>query len=320
MKHLSESTVINGVSEVPCPLCGIKFATEHFAESGCWKYAACANCGAVFLRPSPSPEDLRTYYNQAYMVPVEAYARGTRRNAPPLLKKLAERLPAKGKLLEIGCSYGFFLEAARQEGWDVAGIELDEEAARHGREKLGLKVFSGTLESELPRLEPPYQAIATFHVIEHVADPIRFLRHCRELLGEQGVLIMKTPNVASWIARRTGSCWQWLSAPAHIHLFSPEALELTLAKSGFRVEKIWSRRGDAHNNLFELACAAGRYLATRKEHKAAGVNGRKSWCDSWQVNAARAAAEAMYCPLGMVVDPWLERKGLQPELVAIARA
>ena len=320
MKHPSESNVTNAVSEVPCPLCGIEYATEHFAERGSWKYATCTNCGAVFLRPLPSPEDLRTYYNQVYMVPVEAYARGTKRNAPPLLKKLVERLPAKGKLLEIGCSYGFFLEAARREGWNVEGIELDEDAARHGREELGLKVFSGTLESVLARLEPPYEAIATFHVIEHVADPIRFLKYCRELLGEKGVLIMKTPNVASWIAKRTGSCWQWLSAPAHIHLFSPAALELTLAKSGFRVEKIWSRRGDAHNNLFELACAAARYLATRRERKTGATNGRTSWSDSWQVNAATAAAEAIYCPLGIVVDPWLERKGLQPELVAIARA
>jgi hypothetical protein len=138
-------------------------------------------------------------------------------------------------------------------------------------------------------------------------------------LREDGMLILKTPNAASWIAKRTGAYWQWLSPPAHIHLFSPRTLVLALEKSGFQVERICSRRGDAHNNLFELACAAGRYVASKK-NGVAGGHGRKSWSDKWQVNAARAASEAVYFPVGMVIDRWLGEKGLQPELVAVARA
>jgi len=91
-----------------------------------------------------------------------------------------------------------------------------------------------------------------------------------------------------------------------------------LEKSGFRVEQIWSQRGDAHNNLFELVSALGRYVASKKDG-AAGGNGRRSWSDRWQVNAARTASEVIYYPLGLVGDPWLGKKGLQPELVAIAR-
>jgi cyclopropane fatty-acyl-phospholipid synthase-like methyltransferase len=223
----------------------------------------------------------------------------------------------RGKLLEVGCSYGFFLEAAQQDGWETAGIELDDEAARYGREKLGLKILSGTLESELGQLQPLYDAIVTFHVIEHLRDPIDFLRRCRNLLRTGGALILKTPNVASWIAKRTGAHWEWLTPPAHIHLYSPETLELALQKSGFRVEKIWSRRGDANNNLFELACALGRCVVSRKN--GVGRNGRRNWSDRWQLNAARVASEVMYYPLGLVVDPWLEKKRLQPEFVAIAR-
>lgn len=131
------------------------------------------------------------------------------------------------------------------------------------------------------------------------------------------MLIMKTPNVASWIARRTRSCWQWLSPPAHLHLFSPETLKVALGRCGFQVESIWSQQGDAHNNMFELACASRRYLISRK--KGAGVsNERRSWSDRWQVNFAMAVSEAVYYPLSLVVDPWLGQRGLQPELVAIA--
>jgi len=287
-------------------------------KRGRWSYSRCGCCGALSLNPIPDEEALRSYYNETYMVPPEAYARGTQRNAPPMLRELRERFPGRGKLLEVGCSYGFFLEAAARDGWQTAGIEVDDGAAKYGREELGLKIFSGTLESELRQLEPPYDAIATFHVVEHVRDPIGFLQRCRKLLREDGVLIMKTPNVASWIAKRTGAYWGWLCPPAHIHLMSPGTLELALGKSGFRVEQIWSQRGDAHNNLFELVSALGRYVASKK-NGAAGGNGRRSWSDRWQVNAARTASEVIYCPLGLVMDPWLGKKGLQPELVAIAR-
>lgn len=252
------------------------------------------------------------------MVPAETYAVGAARNAPEALRELGARIEHPEKLLEIGCSYGFFLDRAQKAGWEVTGIELDDTAAKHGRERLGLKIFSGTLESEFANLEPPYDAIATFHVIEHTREPLAFLRLCRELLAENGVLILKTPNVASWIAGATGSWWQWLCPPAHIHLFSPKTLEIALMRTGFRVDRIWSRRGDANNNAFELACALGRYASLRKG-KEAGSNGRKSWSDRWQVNAARAASEIAYSPFGFILDPWLGNKGLQPELVAIAR-
>ena len=303
-----------------CSLCSFTRGSKpHYTVRGSWKYAHCGHCGALSLDPIPSREALQSYYNETYMVPVEAYAMGAARNAPEALRELGARLEHPGKLLEIGCSYGFFLERAQKDGWEVMGIELDDAAAKHGREKLGLKILSGTLESEFARLEPPYDAIATFHVIEHTREPLELLRLCRELLAKNGVLILKTPNVSSWIADVTGSWWQWLCPPAHIHLFSPKTLEMALTNTGFRVDRIWSCRGDANNNAFELACALGRYASSRKRMEA-GINGRKSWSDRWQVNAARAASEIVYSPFGFFLDPWLGRKGLQPELVATARS
>lgn len=306
-------------NEQNCPLCNSTLGSNpRYVVRESWKYVHCERCGALFLDPLPSEEALQSYYNETYVVPAEAYAVGTTRNAPEALRELGARIRHPGKLLEIGCSYGLFLGRAQMAGWEVTGIELDDAAAKHGREELGLKIFSGTLESQFANLEPPYGAIATFHVIEHTREPVAFLRHCRELLAENGVLILKTPNAASWIASATGSWWQWLCPPAHIHLFSPKTLEITLTRAGFRVERIWSRRGDANNNAFELACALGRYASSRRG-KEEGSNGRTSWSNRWQVNAARAASEIAYSPFAFLVDPWLGRKGLQPELVAIAR-
>ncbi len=99
-------------------------------------------------------------------------------------------------------------------------------------------------------------------------------------------------------------------------------LELVLQKTGFGAEKIWSQRGDAHNHLFQLVWALRGYIALRRhaasKNGAAGSSGHRSGPAGWQVNAALRATEAIYYPLGLVLDRWLERKGLLPELVAIA--
>jgi 2-polyprenyl-3-methyl-5-hydroxy-6-metoxy-1,4-benzoquinol methylase len=269
----------------------------------------------------PDDAALRSYYNEAYMVPPERYVRQTAKHAPPILRELEKKFLKKGRLLEVGCSWGFFLNAARRDGWQTTGIELDARAATHAREKLGLKVLTGTLENERMPLEPPYDAIVSFHVIEHLRDPIAFLRRCRELLSEDGVLILKTPNVASWIAKRTGAYWEWLCPPAHIHLFSPGTLELALHKSGFHAEKIWSRRGDAHNNLYQLFRALVANLGSRSyvpSTTVAGNNGYQPRVKGWQLNTAIRVSDAIYYPFGLVLDPWLERKGMQAELVAVA--
>ena len=310
---------LRSVTQYSCSICGSCGFAACVARRATWTYVRCNSCGGISLSPVPDEEALSAYYNELYMVPAAAYARATARNAPMILQALRERLPDKGKLLEVGCSYGFLLDRARRDGWETTGVELDDGASSYGRQKLGLKILSGALENQFAQLTPPYDAVATFHVIEHLRDPIAFLVRCRQLLREGGILILKTPNVESWIARRTGAYWQWLCPPAHLHLFSPGTLGLALAKTGFRAEKMWSRRGDAYNNFFELACAAGRYAASRKSG-AAGGKQRKTWSDKWHVNAAKLASEGIYYPLGLVVDPWLAGKMLQPELVAIARA
>ena len=301
-----------------CPICSLSSEVFRvFARKGPWKYLECRHCGAVFLSPIPSEGALRDYYNNAYAVPARAYERGVAKNAQQILEALATKSPEKGKLLEVGCSHGFFLKAAEKGGWKVIGIELDDRAASYGRNELQINILSGTLESALPKLEPPYDAIVTFHVIEHLQDPVTFFKRCRELLRDGGTLILKTPNVASWIAQRTGAHWGWLSPPAHIHLFSPRSLGQALKEGGLKVERICSRRGDATNNLFELVCAIKRQIASRRD--ITEEYGRSSKSDRWQVKIARLTSECIYWPAGLLLDPWLARKGLQPELLAVAR-
>lgn len=312
-------SINRNIGTFACILCGSDDATAWLSDAH-WTHLRCSHCGLVSLTPLPSQGALNTYYNTNYKVPFDAYARGIKRNSPRVLHRLARSFPLKGRLLEVGCSYGLFLDAAASDGWQACGVELDDSAAEYARSNLGLRVLSGTLQSVSSNLEPPYDVIVAFHVIEHLQDPLGFLRHCRKLLRDGGLIFLKTPNVDSWIAAKTGRHWQWISAPAHLYLFSPHALEFALTSTGFHVDGISSRRGDAHNNLFELACAMARYAKSNSSKKANKRQLRHGWADTWQVRVASAITEVFYWPFGLSIDPWLAHRALQPELVAIARS
>jgi 2-polyprenyl-3-methyl-5-hydroxy-6-metoxy-1,4-benzoquinol methylase len=317
---MNEAVEQDALADTGCPLCHLAEGRIGFyAARDNWKYYQCRRCGATFLAPLPDANALRTYYNQTYSVPMERYVRSMERKALPILAELQRRIPGHGKLLEIGCSYGCFLEKARRSGWDVSGIEIDSRASNYGREKFGLNILCGDLESEFHRLEPPYDAIVTFHVLEHVVEPMRFLNLCRELLRPDGVLLLKTPNVASWVAKQTKGHWGWLSPPAHIHLFTPAALRRALERAGLRVEGIETRRGDSGNTLFELTYAVARVLKATRNGTSEPQRGSTPLL-SWKRDTVRYITELIYYPVGLVLDPWLAKKGLQPELVAIACA
>lgn len=302
-----------------CPLCAAEGQIRFYVARDNWKYYQCHSCGATFLAPLPDATTLRTYYNQAYSVPMERYVRSVHRKGPHLLAELQRRVPNRGKLLEIGCSYGCFLEQAQRSGWEVSGIEIDSRASNYGREKFGLNILCGDLDSELHNLEPPYDAIVTFHVLEHVLEPMTFLNLCRQLLRPNGLLLLKTPNVASWVAKQTKGHWSWLSPPAHIHLFTPTALRRALERAGLRVEQIQTRRGDSGNTLFELTYAAVRVLKASRNGIPRAQRGNTS-SGSWKGDAARYLTGLIYYPVGLVLDPRFAKKGLQPELLAVACA
>ena len=297
-----------------CHLCARTVPTgAGYARRGRWSYLQCPTCGLVLLHPVPDEELLRTYYNDAYQVDFDSYFKGVRRRSKTILEELSKHFPNRGRLLEVGCSYGGFLAEARRDGWDVTGIELSETAASYAREQLGLRVLSGSVHDHLQKLAEPYQAVALFHVIEHVPNPVQLLEMCRRLIKPKGLLVLKTPNVASFIARLTGASWHWVSPPAHLYLYSPNTLSLLLEKSGYQPLTFKSAQGDAHNNLFAIASGiARRALPWSNPESLSHV--RKTL----PVRIIEAACEAIYYPFRILIDPWLGAKLYQPELYALA--
>ena len=127
----------------------------------------------------------------------------------------------KGRLLDVGCGNGEFLQLARLYGWAVSGVDFDLEAVSTARAN-GLDIKHGGID--VINKKERYDFISLSHVIEHVYDPVGFLKQCASLLSDGGVLWLETPNIESFGLRVYESNWRGLEPPRHLILFNKNSL------------------------------------------------------------------------------------------------
>jgi SAM-dependent methyltransferase len=151
---------------------------------------------------------------------------------------------ATGRLLELGCGDGSRLLHMRSRGWTVEGQEIDPSASAFRLRAEGIPVHLGTVESiGLPAAA--YDAVVMNHVLEHVIDPIAFMRECARLIKPGGSLVSVTPNMRALGARIFGPSWLGLEPPRHLHLFNGENLKHLARLGGFVRASIRTSYGNA---------------------------------------------------------------------------
>lgn len=155
-----------------------------------------------------------------------------------------------GKLLDIGCSYGVFLEVAQKAGFEVTGIEIAKRAVIYVREKLRLPVFHGTLE-QAHFNSGEFDVITAYDVVEHIPNIKIFLSEVKRILKKDGIFVVQCPNIESAAAKLLGKNWNWLVIPNHLWHFSPRSLFYLLESIGFKIllYKTWDDVDDLAENL-----------------------------------------------------------------------
>lgn len=205
----------------------------------------CRTCGLVSVREMPAPEDLHAVYGEAYFRNARSAETGyddyeadrycILRTANRRLAAIEKYVPARGRLLDVGCALGFFMEAAAHRGWLAEGIDISAHATSYAREELGLDAHTGTLHT-VP-LEPgSFDVVTAWDVIEHVTDPVEELRAMRRLLRPGGLLVLSTPDIGSRIARLTKSRWMGFKlAEEHLVYFDRDTIGKAVAHASFEV-------------------------------------------------------------------------------------
>ncbi|MBI1977230.1 MAG: class I SAM-dependent methyltransferase [Candidatus Omnitrophica bacterium] len=161
------------------------------------------------------------------------------------LSFLQKLIPSPGDLLDVGCGVGHFLKVAREEGWQVKGLDISSAASQAAHERYDLDVKVGTLED---RLFPPasFDVITLWDVIEHIRKPLENLKVANRLLKPGGILVMKTPNegglfkqiarVFSKLFGRKGSfLLKYVYYTPHYFSYSRKTMDLLLSETGFKL-------------------------------------------------------------------------------------
>jgi SAM-dependent methyltransferase len=241
-----------------CPVCGARdprrlYELTHFS------ILECPACAQVYLRPLPTPEEIRELFAKLYgsgdssLPELRGYYEYCYDDSPgnPLVERYElwldamERHRAPGRLLDIGCGTGLFLAVARRRGWQPFGVDASEAATEHARSHFGLDVWIGEFE-DFEAGERGFDAITGWDVIEHARDPVGLLASARRCLAPGGIVALSTPNqrsildlVARALYRASGGR---VRAPLekfyidqHFLYFTPRTLEQALRRADLGV-------------------------------------------------------------------------------------
>ena len=235
-----------------CPACAEASREAAIERYGRYELFGCGACGLQFWEPREMPD--ARWYEQMYggrdenLLPLE----------PGHKYFLADPLaPRSGELLDIGCGTGNFLAAARDAGYGVTGIELDRNAARFARERLGLqRVFPLTIaEFAEQHVEERFDVVTFFEVLEHQAAPVEFLRKVKACVRPGGAIALSVPNRERWLTGPDVLDYP----PNHFLRWNAAALRKFLSAQGFAVLSIREQpAGLAHTaQMIHMALRTG---------------------------------------------------------------
>jgi len=214
-----------------CPICKIEsphyFSARDFNQkisSDTFHYYRCSSCGLVFL--FPVPDNLVAYYIPTYPAYQMPSSQQLETNAAQEYYKLesVQKFITKGRLLEIGPSYGAFAFLAKKAGFEVEAIEMDTRCCQYLTEVVGIKaVNANDINTSLQELMP-YDVITLWHVLEHLTSPWETLVALSKKVLPGGILVIAAPNPAAFQFKIFGKYWAHVDAPRHLQLIPMQVL------------------------------------------------------------------------------------------------
>jgi 2-polyprenyl-3-methyl-5-hydroxy-6-metoxy-1,4-benzoquinol methylase len=147
------------------------------------------------------------------------------------------RYVTAGRLIDIGSGTGMFLKTARENGFDVQGLEISKDAATFGGTTWGLDIKQGSLHDSV---FPPnqYDVVTLWHVFEHLHDPLVAAKQLYDLTKPGGLLVIAVPNFASIQAYLFGAQWFHLDVPRHLFHHTPKSIKMIVEATGFKTVEV----------------------------------------------------------------------------------
>jgi SAM-dependent methyltransferase len=226
-----------------CVVCGAETRQGFAFEKWGYSILRCQGCGLGWTKVG-SDFVARELYGRGYFqgdardgyadyVGSERVLRSEFRYAVNHLMRYARR---GGRLLELGCAYGFFLAEA-QRYYSTTGLDVSADAISFARNR-GLDAHHGVLTDEFAAARGPFDVVVMLDVIEHLEAPAEVLSCIRRALPVGGCLMVTTGDWDSLLARVMGRHWRLMTPPQHLFFFSRRTIVRLLRKLGFEIVDI----------------------------------------------------------------------------------
>jgi len=209
-------------------LFNLLYQKEHFAV------VECKQCAFQFIPPYYRKRiEYTQYKNEEVTKAVRQGNNWVKIQRHKLRLKWIKRFKPSGHLFDLGAGWGHFMLAAKEEGYNIYGIEIAEQPYKYCVEDLKLPVD----HVDFFKMDPSkkFDVITLWDVLEHIDKADEFVAKIADLTAPGGYLILQVPQIDSFFAKRHKDQWKMMGLD-HVNYFSKKTIKLLLERHGFKVE------------------------------------------------------------------------------------
>lgn len=211
-------------------------------DNSTFRVCRCITCNHIQLLPKPSEDDDRDFYNKNQQdkgrekeIDFEKLRRNNLYDTNRHIRLIKTLCDANNcSILDIGTGYGFFLNELYGHGYkNITGIEVSEERRALAQKHSYAKIINYDITKQGKEIGQ-YDVVTLYHVLEHMADPISFLKRIRNLIKQKGVLVCEVPNVKELLLETSMDYNDFYWIRAHVNYFSDTTLLDCFKKADYR--------------------------------------------------------------------------------------
>ena len=240
------------ITYTQCPVCHSKqiqdafSAKDYTVSSEIFTIVKCTACTHLFTQYIATQNEIGKYYQSENYIShsdtqegiVNKLYHAVRKRTLAGKKDLVQQETGKqqGKILDIGCGTGAFLNTMKLAGWECIGLEPDDAARKKAIELYNIEPKPSHEIFSLANNE--YDAITMWHVLEHVHQLHEYIAQLKNMLTANGKIFIAVPNYTSYDAQHYATYWAAYDVPRHLYHFSPASMKNLVEQHGLIIKKI----------------------------------------------------------------------------------